>query len=124
MSHAHSFIIRLPQGYQTQLGEDGANLSEGQKQLLCIARVMLCLPPILILDESTSSIDLRTESRVQKALAHLMKGRTSFVIAHRLSTVQDADRILFMRNGRVAEQGTHEELLQKDGFYAKMYHSR
>lgn len=123
-AHAHSFIKRLPQGYDTPITEDGGNLSQGQKQLLCIARVMLSLPPMLILDEATSSIDTRTEIRIQKAFAKMMEGRTSFIVAHRLSTIKEADRILVMRDGRIMEQGTHESLLAKDGFYAELYNSQ
>lgn len=123
-AHAHSFIKRLPKGYDTVIGESGGNLSQGQKQLLCIARVMLCLPPILILDEATSSIDTRTEIRIQKAFDTMMEGRTSFVVAHRLSTIQEADVILVMRDGQIVEQGTHHELLAKDGFYAELYKSQ
>ncbi len=123
-SHAHSFIKRLPEGYHTRIGEDGGSLSQGQKQLLCIARVMLCLPPMLILDEATSSIDTRTEHRIQRAFAKLMEGRTSFIVAHRLSTIQEADRILVMRDGKVIEQGTHCELLASNGFYAELYRSQ
>lgn len=123
-SHAHSFIKRLPAGYDTKIGEDGGSLSQGQKQLLCITRVMLCLPPMLILDEATSSIDTRTEHRIQRAFAKLMEGRTSFIVAHRLSTIREADRILVMRDGKVIEQGTHSELLSKDGFYAELYRSQ
>lgn len=122
--HAHSFIKRMPEGYDTVIGEDGGMLSQGQKQLLCIARVMLEIPPMLILDEATSSIDTRTEIRVQNAFAKLMKGRTSFVVAHRLSTIKEADVILVMRDGDIVEQGTHEQLLQKDGFYAQLYYSQ
>ena len=114
-SYAHSFIKRLPQGYDTILTEDGGLLSQGQKQLLCIARVMLCLPPMLILDEATSSIDTRTEQKVQNAFARMMEGRTSFIVAHRLSTIREADRILVMKSGKIVEQGTHEELLEKTG---------
>lgn len=121
---AHSFIKRLPQGYDTVIGEDGGSLSQGQKQLLCIARVMLCLPPMLILDEATSSIDTRTEMKIQNAFAVMMKGRTSFIVAHRLSTIQSADVILFMKDGKVMEQGTHEELLNKGGLYAQLYNSQ
>ena len=123
-SHAHSFIKRLPNGYDTVIGEDGGSLSAGQKQLLCITRVMLCLPPMLILDEATSSIDTRTEMRIQKAFATMMQGRTSFLVAHRLSTIQEADVILVMRDGKIVEQGNHEELLQKNGFYAQLYNSQ
>lgn len=123
-AHAHSFIKRMPQGYDTLIGEDGGNLSQGQKQLLCIARVMLCLPPMLILDEATSSIDTRTEIRIQKAFAKMMEGRTSFIVAHRLSTIKEADRILVMKDGKIIEQGTHESLLEKNGFYAQLYNSQ
>ena len=123
-AHAHSFIKRLPQGYDTVIGEQGGSLSQGQKQLLCIARLMLCLPPILVLDEATSSIDTRTERKVQKAFDTMMKGRTSFIVAHRLSTIQEADVILVMRDGHIVEQGTHEGLLQKQGFYAQLYQSQ
>lgn len=123
-AHAHSFIKRLPKGYDTQLSEDGEGLSQGQKQLLCITRVMLCLPPMLILDEATSSIDTRTEIRIQKAFAKMMQGRTSFIIAHRLSTIVDADIILVMRDGHIIEQGNHRELLAKNGFYAELYNSQ
>lgn len=123
-AHAHSFIRRLPKGYDTPLSEDGGMLSQGQKQLLCIARVMLCLPEILILDEATSSIDTRTEIRIQKAFSTMMQGRTSFIVAHRLSTIQDADVILVMKDGNVVEQGDHETLLQKNGFYAELYQSQ
>ncbi len=123
-AHAHSFIRRLPDGYDTVIGESGGQLSQGQKQLLCIARVMLALPPMLILDEATSSIDTRTEHRIQKAFASMMQGRTSFIVAHRLSTIRHADVILVMREGRVVEQGTHEELLKKQGFYAELYNSQ
>ena len=123
-SHAHSFIKRLPQGYNTFITEDGGSLSQGQKQLLCITRVMLCLPPILILDEATSSIDTRTEMKIQHAFHQMMEGRTSFIIAHRLSTIQDADLILVMNDGRIIERGTHSELLEKNGFYAKLYNSQ
>ncbi len=122
-SHSHSFIKRLPKGYDTMIGEDGGMLSQGQKQLLCITRVMLALPPMLILDEATSSIDTRTELKIQSAFARLMKGRTSFIVAHRLSTIQNADVILVMKEGNVIEQGNHEELLKKNGFYAAMYRS-
>jgi len=123
-AHAHSFIKRLPNGYDTVIGEDGGRLSQGQKQLLCIARVMLCLPPMLILDEATSSIDTRTEIRIQKAFAAMMKGRTSFVVAHRLSTIMEADTILVMKDGNIIEQGNHEELLKKGGFYTTLYNSQ
>ena len=123
-SHAHGFIRRLPNGYDTVVGEDGGQLSQGQKQLLCIARVMLCLPPILILDEATSSIDTRTELKIQSAFAKLMAGRTSFIVAHRLSTIREADVILVMREGRIVEQGDHDSLLQKGGFYAELYNSQ
>lgn len=123
-SHAHSFIKRLPKGYDTVISEDGGNLSQGQKQLLCITRVMLCLPPMLILDEATSSIDTRTEIKIQEAFARMMKGRTSFIVAHRLSTIREADIILVMRDGNIVEQGKHEELLEKNGFYAKLYNSQ
>jgi ATP-binding cassette subfamily B protein len=123
-SYAHSFIKRLPQGYDTVIGEDGGNLSTGQKQLLCIARVMLCLPPMLILDEATSSIDTRTEMRIQKAFAKMMEGRTSFIVAHRLSTIQEADVILVMRDGKIIEQGNHQQLLQQGGFYKKLFEAQ
>lgn len=123
-AHAHSFIKRLPDGYDTVITEDGGNISQGQKQLLCIARVMLCLPPMLILDEATSSIDTRTEIRIQQAFTKMMEGRTSFIVAHRLSTIREADVILVMENGKVIEQGNHEELLKKQGFYAKLYNSQ
>lgn len=123
-SHADSFIRRLPDGYDTVLGADGGSLSQGQKQLLCITRVMLCLPPMLILDEATSSIDTRTEIRIQRAFAKMMKGRTSFVIAHRLSTIVDSDVILVMKDGNIIEQGSHEELLNKGGFYAELFNSQ
>ncbi|MCM1266622.1 MAG: ABC transporter ATP-binding protein/permease [Bacteroidales bacterium] len=123
-SHAHSFIKRLSKGYDTVIGEDGGSLSQGQKQLLCITRVMLCLPPMLILDEATSSIDTRTEMRIQKAFATMMQGRTSFIVAHRLSTIREADVILVMRDGNIIEQGDHETLLAKRGFYAKLYESQ
>jgi len=123
-SHAHSFIKRLPKGYDTVIGESGGSLSQGQKQLLCIARVMLCLPPMLILDEATSSIDTRTEMRIQKAFDAMMEGRTSFIVAHRLSTIREADVILVMRDGKIVEQGNHEELLKADGFYATLYNSQ
>ncbi len=120
-SHAHSFIMRLPNGYDTVIGADGGMLSQGQKQLLCITRVMLCLPPMLILDEATSSIDTRTELRIQAAFARMMQGRTSFIVAHRLSTIRSADMILVMRDGKIIEQGTHETLLAQNGFYKKLY---
>lgn len=123
-AHAHSFIKRMPKGYDTEISEDGGNLSQGQKQLLCIARVMLCLPPMLILDEATSSIDTRTEILIQKAFSKMMEGRTSFIVAHRLSTIREADMILVMRDGHIIEQGTHEDLLAKDGFYAELYNSQ
>lgn len=123
-SHAHSFIKRLSKGYDTVIGEDGGSLSQGQKQLLCITRVMLCLPPMLILDEATSSIDTRTEIRIQKAFATMMQGRTSFIVAHRLSTIREADVILVMKDGNIIEQGNHETLLEKKGFYAKLYESQ
>jgi len=123
-SHAHSFIKRLPNGYDTLISENGGNLSQGQKQLLCIARVMLCLPPMLILDEATSSIDTRTEIKIQEAFAKMMKGRTSFIVAHRLSTIQNADIILVMKDGNIIEKGDHKTLIQKDGFYAKLYNSQ
>ena len=123
-SHAHSFIKRLPQGYDTVITEDGGSLSQGQKQLLCITRVMLCLPPMLILDEATSSIDTRTEIKIQNAFATMMEGRTSFIVAHRLSTIQSADVILVMKDGNIIEQGNHETLLAKGGFYANLYNSQ
>ena len=123
-AHAHGFIMRMPEGYDTIISEDGGNLSQGQKQLLCIARVMLCLPPMLILDEATSSIDTRTEIRVQKAFARMMEGRTSFIVAHRLSTIREADVILVMRDGHIVEKGRHEELLERGGFYAEIYNSQ
>ena len=123
-AHAHSFIRRLPQGYDTVIAEDGGNISQGQKQLLCIARVMLCLPPMLILDEATSSIDTRTEVRIQDAFARMMQGRTSFIVAHRLSTIREADVILVMKDGHIEEQGSHDELLAQGGFYAKLYNSQ
>ena len=123
-AHAHSFIKRMPDGYDTVITEDGGNLSQGQKQLLCIARVMLSLPPMLILDEATSSIDTRTEIRIQKAFARMMEGRTSFIVAHRLSTIREADVILVMRDGHIVEQGNHETLLKKGGFYAQLYNSQ
>ena len=123
-AHAHSFIRRLPEGYDTVIAEDGGNISQGQKQLLCIARVMLCLPPMLILDEATSSIDTRTEVRIQKAFARMMQGRTSFIVAHRLSTIREADVILVMKDGHIVEQGNHDQLLAKGGLYAKLYNSQ
>ena len=123
-AHAASFIRRLPEGYNTVIAEDGGNISQGQKQLLCIARVMLCLPPMLILDEATSSIDTRTEVRIQKAFARMMQGRTSFIVAHRLSTIREADVILVMKDGHIVEQGSHDELLAANGFYAKLYNSQ
>ena len=124
-AHAHSFIKRLPKGYDTVITEDGGSLSQGQKQLLCITRVMLCLPPMLILDEATSSIDTRTEIRISKAFNTMMKGRTSFIVAHRLSTIREADIILVMKDGNIIEQGSHETLLKKEnGFYANLYASQ
>lgn len=123
-AHSHNFIMQLPNGYDTVITEDGGNLSQGQKQLLCITRIMLCLPPMLILDEATSSIDTRTEQRIQKAFAKLMNGRTSFIVAHRLSTIKEADLILVMNNGNIVEQGTHSQLLEKGGFYSKLYNSQ
>ena len=123
-AHADSFIRRLPDGYDTVIAEDGGNISQGQKQLLCIARVMLCLPPMLILDEATSSIDTRTEVRIQKAFARMMQGRTSFIVAHRLSTIREADVILVMKDGHIVEQGDHDTLLAQGGFYAKLYNSQ
>ncbi len=123
-SHAHGFIKRLPDGYDTVIGEDGGSLSQGQKQLLCITRIMLCLPPMLILDEATSSIDTRTELKIQDGFARMMKGRTSFIVAHRLSTIRDADVILVMKDGNIIEQGNHDELLQRGGFYATLYNSQ
>lgn len=123
-AHAHSFIKRLPNGYDTVIGEEGGSLSVGQKQLLCIARVMLCLPPMLILDEATSSIDTRTEMKIQNAFARMMEGRTSFIVAHRLSTIQEADIILVMKDGHILEQGNHEELLRQGGFYSELYNSQ
>ena len=123
-SHAHSFIKRLPEGYDTVIGEDGGILSQGQKQLLCIARVMLALPPMLILDEATSSIDTRTEIRIQKAFNKMMKGRTTFIVAHRLSTIKEADIILVMNNGKIIEQGNHQQLLEQKGFYYNLYNSQ
>ena len=123
-SHAHSFIRRLSKGYDTEITEDGGNLSQGQKQLLCITRVMLCLPPMLILGEATSSIDTRTEIRIQKAFLTMMKGRTSFIVAHRLSTIREADSILVMKDGKIIEQGNHDTLLAQNGFYATLYNSQ
>ena len=123
-AHAHGFIKRLPQGYHTVITEDGGSLSQGQKQLLCIARVMLCLPPMLILDEATSSIDTRTEIRIQQAFARMMQGRTSFIVAHRLSTIREADIILVMKDGNIIEQGNHDSLLNLGGFYAELYKSQ
>ena len=123
-SHSHGFIRRLPQGYDTWITEDGGGLSQGQKQLLCIARVMLCRPPMLILDEATSSIDTRTEMKIQDAFAGLMKGRTTFIVAHRLSTIREADVILVMKDGQVIEQGDHESLLAEGGFYKHLYESQ
>ena len=123
-AHAHSFIMRLPKGYDTPVGESGGTLSQGQKQLLCITRVMLCLPPMLILDEATSSIDTRTEIKIQQAFARMMEGRTSFIVAHRLSTIREADVILVMKDGNIIEQGSHETLLERGGFYAELYHSQ
>ena len=123
-AHAHSFIMRMPEGYDTVISDDGGNLAQGQKQLLCIARVMLCLPPMLILDEATSSIDTRTEIMIQEAFARMMEGRTSFIVAHRLSTIREADTILVMKNGRIIEQGSHEELLAQKGFYSELYNSQ
>ena len=123
-AHAHSFIKRLPDGYDTVIGEDGGSLSQGQKQLLCITRVMLCRPPMLILDEATSSIDTRTELKIQNAFNKLMEGRTSFIVAHRLSTIQSADLILVMKDGHIIEQGNHRELLAKGGFYKNLYESQ
>ena len=123
-ARADHFIKTLPGGYQMELNEDASNVSQGQKQLLCITRVMLCLPPMLILDEATSSIDTRTELQVQEAFDKLMKGRTSFIVAHRLSTIRNASLILVMKDGKIIEQGNHEELLKKGGFYHKLYHSQ
>ena len=123
-AHADSFIRRLPEGYNTVIAEAGGNISQGQKQLLCIARVMLCLPPMLILDEATSSIDTRTEVRIQAAFARMMRGRTSFIVAHRLSTIREADVILVMKDGHIVEQGNHDELLAQGGFYATLYNSQ
>ena len=123
-TRAHSFIKRLPEGYDTLIGESGGSLSEGQKQLLCITRVMLMDPPMLILDEATSSIDTRTEMKIQQAFDILMKGKTAFVVAHRLSTIQNADKILVMNDGKIIETGTHDELLSKNGFYSKLFNSQ
>ena len=123
-AHAHSFIKRMPQGYDTVITEDGGNISQGQKQLLCIARVMLCRPPMLILDEATSSIDTRTEIKIQQAFAKLMEGRTTFIVAHRLSTIREADVILVMKDGKIIEQGNHEVLMKKEGFYHHLYESQ
>ena len=123
-AHAHGFIRRLPEGYQTQLSEDGGNLSQGQRQLLTIARAMLLNPPMLILDEATSSVDVLTELKIQRAFRKMMSGKTTFIIAHRLSTIRDADRILVLDQGNVVEQGTHEELLERNGFYSRLYHSQ
>jgi ATP-binding cassette subfamily B protein len=123
-AHAHGFIKRMPDGYDTMITEDGGNLSQGEKQLLCIARVMLKLPPMLILDEATSSIDTRTEIQIQKAFQKMMQGRTSFIVAHRLSTIREADVILVMKDGNIIEQGSHEELLAKNGFYKELYQSQ
>ena len=123
-AHAHSFIKRLSRGYDTMISEDGGSLSQGQKQLLCIARVMLVLPPMLILDEATSSIDTRTEQKIQAAFNKMMEGRTSFIVAHRLSTIQNADVILVMKDGKIIEQGNHESLMSQNGFYANLYNSQ
>ena len=123
-AHAHSFICRLPQGYDTMVENGGESLSQGQRQLLCIARVMLCRPPMLILDEATSSIDTRTEQKIQSAFLKLMEGRTAFIVAHRLSTIREADVILVMRDGHIIEQGNHAELLARKGFYAQLYESQ
>ena len=123
-SHIHSFIMRLPKGYDTWITEDGGGISQGQKQLLCIARVMLCRPPMLILDEATSSIDTRTEIKIQNAFAKLMEGRTTFIVAHRLSTIREADLILVMKDGKIIEQGNHAELLEQNGFYRYLYESQ
>ena len=123
-AHSHGFIKRLPNGYDTVIGEDGGSLSQGQKQLLCITRIMLALPPMLILDEATSSIDTRTEIKIQEAFARMMKGRTSFIVAHRLSTIREADIILVMKDGNIIEQGSHDELLARNGFYTKLYNSQ
>lgn len=123
-AHAHSFIKRLPEGYDTYITEEGGELSQGQKQLISIARIMLTNPPILILDEATSSIDIRTEQRIQRAFEKLMKGKTSFIIAHRLSTIKNADVILVMKNGNIIEQGNHKQLMEQNGFYAELYSSQ
>jgi ATP-binding cassette subfamily B protein len=123
-AHAHSFIKRLPNGYETRITEDGGGLSQGQKQLISIARVMLCLPPMLILDEATSSIDTRTEMKIQEAFGRMMQGRTSFIVAHRLSTVREADIILVMKDGNIIEQGNHASLLERRGFYYELYNSQ
>jgi len=123
-AHAHSFICRLEHGYDTVIGEDGGILSQGQKQLICITRIMLSLPPMLILDEATSSIDTRTEIKIQEAFARLMNGRTSFIVAHRLSTIREADTILVMKDGHIIEQGNHESLIGNNGFYANLYQSQ
>lgn len=123
-AHADSYIRRLPQGYDTVIAEDGGNISQGQKQLLCIARVMLCLPPMLILDEATSSIDTRTEIKIQSAFARMMEGRTSFIVAHRLSTIREANVILVMNDGHIVEQGDHQSLMNQNGFYARLYNSQ
>jgi ATP-binding cassette subfamily B protein len=123
-AHSHSFIKRLPNGYDTVIGEDGGSLSQGQKQLLCITRLMLCKPPMLILDEATSSIDTRTEIKIQKAFSALMQGRTTFIVAHRLATIKEADIILVMRDGNIVEQGNHKQLLDKKGFYYELYNSQ
>ena len=123
-ARAHGFICRLPNGYDTVIAEDGGQLSQGEKQLLCIARVMLSLPPMLILDEATSSIDTRTEMKIQEAFARMMQGRTSFIVAHRLSTIREADVILVMRDGHIVEQGNHDELLAAGGFYARLYNAQ
>ena len=123
-AHAHSFIKRLPQGYDTVISDKSGALSQGQRQLLCIARLMLCLPPMLILDEATSSIDTRTELKIQSAFRKMMQGRTSFIVAHRLSTIREADLILVMKEGHIIEQGTHESLLRQGGFYSELYQSQ
>ena len=123
-AHSHGFIKRLPNGYDTVIGEDGGSLSQGQKQLLCITRIMLALPPMLILDEATSSIDTRTEIKIQEAFARMMKGRTSFIVAHRLSTIKEADIILVMKDGNIIEQGSHDELIARNGFYTNLYNSQ